>query len=143
MQIASISSIPGIVQGSAALDASSPKQVSATSSTATAASKAPATTAAASAAPAKAIATAASPKPAAPAAPHGGGSGSTASSAAEELVIATYSTTVGGKSYSGSVQEQAGGQYVASVPNLPGATASGSSIQAAEDNLGLVINILA
>jgi hypothetical protein len=135
MQIASITSIPTIGQRSATLDALSPKQIPASSTTTAPASKA--ITAAATPAPA---APAVSTKTEAPAAPHSGG---TASSASEDLISATYSTTIGGKSYSGSVQEQAGGQYVASVPNLPGATAGGSSIQAAEDNLGLVINILA
>jgi len=133
MQIASITSIPTIGQSSATLDALSPKQIPASLTATAPASKA--TTAAATPAPA---APAVSTKTAATAAPHSGGG-----SPVEDLVSATYSTTVGGKSYSGSVQEQAGGQYVASVPNLPGATAGGSSIQAAEDNLGLVINILA
>jgi predicted RNase H-like HicB family nuclease len=49
---------------------------------------------------------------------------------------------VGGKSYSGSVEESAG-EYTASVAGLPGASASGSSIQSAENNLGTIIDMLA
>ncbi len=59
----------------------------------------------------------------------------------EDTLAAVYSASVGGKAYSGSVDES-GGQYSASVPNLPGATASGSSIQAAESNLTLKIDML-
>jgi predicted RNase H-like HicB family nuclease len=58
------------------------------------------------------------------------------------LLSQTYSTSVGGKSYSGSIQ-QSGGRYEISVPNLPGATASGSSLQAAENALNVKIDILA
>jgi hypothetical protein len=50
--------------------------------------------------------------------------------------------TVAGKSYSGSVVES-DGEYEASVPNLPGASASGSSIESAENNLAVVIDTLA
>jgi predicted RNase H-like HicB family nuclease len=50
------------------------------------------------------------------------------------MLVASYSTTVAGKQYSGSVQES-DGEYTASVSTLAGATASGSSIQAAENNL--------
>jgi predicted RNase H-like HicB family nuclease len=39
--------------------------------------------------------------------------------------------------------EESSGEYTALVANLPGARASGSSIQAAEDNLGSVIDTLA
>jgi predicted RNase H-like HicB family nuclease len=48
---------------------------------------------------------------------------------------------VGGKSYSGSVQ-LANGQYEVSVPNLPGASASGSTPQSAENALTRKIDIL-
>ena len=65
-----------------------------------------------------------------------------ASSAATALLSQTYSTSVGGKSYSGSIQHS-GGRYEISVPNLPGATASGSSLQAAENALNVKIDILA
>jgi len=49
-------------------------------------------------------------------------------------MVTGNSTTVAGKQYSGSVEE-AGGEYTASVPNVSGATASGSSVDAAENNL--------
>ena len=45
-----------------------------------------------------------------------------------------YSVTVGGTQYAGSVQEQ-NGSYVASVPNVSGATATGNSMIAAENSL--------
>jgi len=64
------------------------------------------------------------------------------SEAAEASLAAVYSTTVNGTTYSGSVEES-GGQYTASIANLPGASASGSSIQAAENNLGSIIDTLA
>jgi predicted RNase H-like HicB family nuclease len=48
---------------------------------------------------------------------------------------------VSGVQYSGSV-EQSGGQYTASVPSLAGASASGSTMQAAEDNLSARIDEL-
>jgi hypothetical protein len=63
------------------------------------------------------------------------------SSAEVNSLITGYSTTVAGTQYSGSVQE-AGGEYTASVPNLARATASGSSIQAAENNLYVRIDEL-
>jgi predicted RNase H-like HicB family nuclease len=49
---------------------------------------------------------------------------------------------VAGKSYSGSV-EKSGGTYTASVPSVPGAVASGSSVQSAESNLNIVLDVLA
>jgi predicted RNase H-like HicB family nuclease len=55
-------------------------------------------------------------------------------SAEEETMVSDYSTTVAGTQYSGSVEES-GREYTASVPNLAGATATGSSIEAAENNL--------
>lgn len=63
----------------------------------------------------------------------GGGGGSSAASEAETLVSG-YSTTVAGKQYSGSV-EQSGSTYTASVAGLTGATASGSTLTAAENAL--------
>lgn len=87
---------------------------------------------------------AAAPKPApTPAAVYRGGSASSSGDIAEELTTAVYSTTVGGKSYSGNVQQEPGGTYEAAIPNLPGAVASGSSIEAAETNLGNIVDILA
>ncbi len=61
--------------------------------------------------------------------------------AQNNLMAAAYSTSVGGKTYSGSVSET-GGVYEVSVPNVPGAHASGSSIQAAENNLNMRIDEL-
>lgn len=57
-------------------------------------------------------------------------------------VEASYSITVGGKNYSGSVEES-GGTYIASVPNPPGASAVGSSVQSAEENLNIKLDSLA
>ena len=72
---------------------------------------------------------------------HSSPSAGAGSSAAEEMDVSSYSTTIAGKQYSGSVEES-GGQYTASVPNLAGATASGSSLAAAENNLDLRIDEL-
>ena len=52
------------------------------------------------------------------------------------------STTVAGKNYSLSI-EQAGATYVASVPDPPGATATGSSAQVAENYLDIKLDTLA
>lgn len=57
-------------------------------------------------------------------------------------MVAAYSTHVAGKGYAGSVSENNGIYYV-SVPNLPGAHATGTSIQSAENNLTLRIDELA
>jgi predicted RNase H-like HicB family nuclease len=70
---------------------------------------------------------------------HGGGDGGSAPAAAANtatlLETATvYTTTVAGKQYSGSVVES-DGEYTASVPNLAGASATGATEQAAENNL--------
>jgi len=70
-----------------------------------------------------------------------GGGGGGGAAAAEETMAAAYSTTVAGKQYSGSV-EKSGNEYTASVSNLAGADASGSSIQSAENNLNIKIDIL-
>jgi hypothetical protein len=74
---------------------------------------------------------------------HSGGAGSGSSSAAteEETLVSGYSTTVGGKQYSGSVEES-NGEYTASVSGLSGANASGSSITGAENNLNSKIDEL-
>jgi predicted RNase H-like HicB family nuclease len=53
----------------------------------------------------------------------------------------SFSTTVAGKQYSGSVN-QSNGQYTASIPGLAGASASGSSISAAENALYIRIDEL-
>jgi len=59
-----------------------------------------------------------------------------------EKLAASYSTTVEGKDYGGTVEESAG-TYTASVPIPPGARASGSTIQAAENNLNIILDTLA
>jgi hypothetical protein len=55
--------------------------------------------------------------------------------------VATQSTTVAGKSYSESVIKL-GDAYVVSIPNPPGASASGSSIEAAESKLNMKLDTL-
>jgi hypothetical protein len=89
--------------------------------------------------------TAAAPAPR----PHGsGGAGAAVAEAAAastastvEQLIGVYSTTVGGQQYAGTVEES-DGVYTVSVPNLPGATASGTSEMSAENNLDTVIDEL-
>jgi len=71
----------------------------------------------------------------------GGGRASENSSTIAEEIATSFSTTVGGKQYTGSVEES-DGEYTASVPNLAGATATGSSEQAAENNLAARIDEL-
>lgn len=56
-------------------------------------------------------------------------------------MAASYTTTVSGKTYSGTVTET-DGVYEVSIPNVSGATASGSSIQSAENNLTMRIDEL-
>jgi predicted RNase H-like HicB family nuclease len=58
------------------------------------------------------------------------------------LESSTYSTSVGGKSYLASIS-QANGAYTLSVPNLPGASVSGSSLREAETALSVRIDALA
>lgn len=57
-------------------------------------------------------------------------------------VAASYSTTVAGKNYGGSVEESEG-TYTASVPMPPGVSASGSSIESAENKLNIILDTLA
>ena len=71
----------------------------------------------------------------------GGGGGGGSSSATQAMMVSSYSTTVAGKQYAGSVDES-NGQYTASVPGLAGASASAGSAQAAEDALTLRIDEL-
>jgi hypothetical protein len=56
-------------------------------------------------------------------------------------LITGYSTTVAGTHYSGNV-EQSGSEYTASIEDVFGAVASGSSILSAENNLGLRIDVI-
>jgi predicted RNase H-like HicB family nuclease len=58
-----------------------------------------------------------------------------------ETLVGSYSTTVGGTQYAASVEEQ-GGSYVASVPNVGGATAPGATLIEAENNLAVRIDEL-
>ncbi len=80
---------------------------------------------------------ASSPKTAAPAQ-----SVSKAVSTVAALLSSTYSTNVGGKSYAANIV-QSKGVYTLSVPNLPGASVTGSSLSAAESALNLRIDLLA
>jgi hypothetical protein len=57
-------------------------------------------------------------------------------------LAATYSTTVSGKNYAGSVEEAAG-VFIASVPSPPGISASGLNVQTAENNLDMKLDALA
>jgi hypothetical protein len=66
---------------------------------------------------------------------------SVAASASQLMAEASFSTTVNGKSYSGSVS-YSNGEYVASDPDLAGASASGSSEMAAENSLATRIDEL-
>jgi len=61
--------------------------------------------------------------------------------ATSTLESSSYSTSVGGKSYSANIS-QANGTYTLSVPNLPGASVSGSSLSAAESALSVKIDTL-
>jgi hypothetical protein len=70
------------------------------------------------------------------AAPTAAGSASIA-----EQLIGTYSTTVGGQQFAGTVEESAG-VYTVSVQNIPYATATGANEMAAENNLNAVIDEL-
>ena len=65
-----------------------------------------------------------------------------AGSTHKATIAASYSTTVGGRNYSASVQKSEG-VYTASVPMPPGLSASGSSIESAEINLGIILDTLA
>jgi predicted RNase H-like HicB family nuclease len=49
---------------------------------------------------------------------------------------------VSGKNYAGSVEEAAG-VFIASVPSPPGISASGLSVQTAENNLDMKLDALA
>jgi hypothetical protein len=71
------------------------------------------------------------------------GTASTASVSTVEQMIGVYSTTVGGQQFAGTVADS-NGVYTVSVPNIPGpgATASGTSEMAAENNLDTVIDEL-
>ena len=80
-------------------------------------------------------------QPAAPSRTSHADAAAATSAAIAELTVTGYSTTVGGKQYAGSV-EDANGTYTASIPSVNGATASGSSLVAAENNLDVRIDEL-
>lgn len=61
---------------------------------------------------------------------------------AQVSTLSSYSATVGGKNYPEAIAESAG-VYVASVPDPPGASATGSTIQSAEHNLEVKLDTLA
>jgi hypothetical protein len=64
-------------------------------------------------------------------------------SAADLLAQSTiYSANVSGKTYTASI-DIAGGQYVATVPDLPAIQASGLTLVTAEDNLNARISLYA
>lgn len=80
------------------------------------------------------VAAAPSPPPAAARTTHAAQVRSGTSGTVANSQVTAYSTTVAGTNYTGTVEE-ADGEYVASDPTLAGATATGSSIEAAEYNL--------
>ena len=65
----------------------------------------------------------------------------TVSSVQVTTTVATHSTTVAGRTYAESV-EKLGDAYVVSVPNPPGASAIGSSIESAENSLNIKLDTL-
>jgi hypothetical protein len=67
---------------------------------------------------------------------------SSTNSHATNALAASYLTTVAGKNYGGTVEES-GGSYTASVPLPPGARASGPTIEIAENNLNIILDMLA
>ncbi|MBT9331621.1 hypothetical protein [Paracidobacterium acidisoli] len=69
-------------------------------------------------------------------------SSSLETTAQEATLAAVFSTIAGGKSYSADV-EQSAGEYTIEVTGMPGASASGSSLIAVEENLDNKINMLA
>jgi len=60
----------------------------------------------------------------------------------ESTLVVSYSPSVNGTRFLASV-EDVGGVYVASVPSPPGYSATGSSVEAAETNLEIELDILA
>ena len=63
------------------------------------------------------------------------------SNVSELETAVNFSTTVSGKTYDAAVT-YASGQYVASDPGFLGAEATGTSVQAAEENLTTRIDML-
>jgi hypothetical protein len=137
MQIASISSMAPIGQQTILSNTAATNTSKSISSVSATASSTTATTAAAST-----TSTTSTTSSSRSSSGGGGGGGASAASSTAETLAAVYSTTVDGKSYSGSV-EKTNGEYTASVANLPGASASGSSVASAENALGIIISVLA
>ncbi len=65
-----------------------------------------------------------------------------AAGAAASLIASSYSVTVAGRSYSGAIS-RSNGQYTIAVANLPGATVTAPSLQAAEIALTVKVDTLA
>lgn len=68
-------------------------------------------------------------------------SSQTQSTLQQETFAAAYSTTAAGKHYPADV-EKLGPAYVASVPDMTGASVNGVSLQAAETRLNALVNVL-
>ena len=60
----------------------------------------------------------------------------------QAIIASEYSARAGGKTWSATVEPFAG-EYFASVPDLPGAAASGPSIEKVESSLDHLINFFA
>jgi predicted RNase H-like HicB family nuclease len=58
------------------------------------------------------------------------------------MLAAEYSTRAGGQTWSANIEPFAG-EYVATVPNLPGATAAGLTVAQVEDTLSYLISFFA
>jgi hypothetical protein len=69
------------------------------------------------------------------------GAGLSTSQLTQLLTDVGFSAVINGKTYSAGVA-YSNGEYVATAGNISGATASGSSVQAAENNLTNRIDIL-
>lgn len=60
----------------------------------------------------------------------------------QAVLAVQFSTKAGGKTYSADVEPLDGG-FGASVPNLPGVSASGDTVQQVENDLGSLISFFA
>ena len=63
-------------------------------------------------------------------------------SAIQAVLAAEYSTRAGGKTRSANIQPVGDG-YKATIPNLPGMTATGSSVERVESSLNNLIDFFA
>ncbi|HTW79940.1 MAG TPA: hypothetical protein VME23_10395 [Terracidiphilus sp.] len=64
-----------------------------------------------------------------------------ASAVSQLMSDVSFSTTVNGKTYNADVTSS-NGEYVADDPDLSGAEATGSSVEAAENNLSTRIEVI-